>query len=272
MKRRVSKMVFSVLVSALAGSMFVACGSTSEGAADESATTSEAAPSDADVEDDAGVDALEKATVTDARVRTVVHVLRRFSLTTSSGLVMNNDHVTASNLSTALANANSLWKQPALQSVVMNASVVEESPLNLSSMQTLKKTILATTRDDSSASFDAYWKLLDPSKRTDSKALHIYIVPFYGQTLQGVTRLSSSADRRGIIIGSWSNKDGGGTPEKRSITAPPTCASFPRTLAHEFGHALTLQHSDCTDCIMKGCTDVSPVRSKALRGWAQYWQ
>jgi hypothetical protein len=32
---------------------------------------------------------------------------------------------------------------------------------------------------------------------------------------------------------------------------------------------LTLQHEDCTSCIMKGCTDVNPVRAKALQGWAQ---
>lgn len=174
MKCLVSKVVFGVLASALAGSMFAGCASTSEGAEDESAAPSEGPQSDAGTEDDAGVDALEKASVTDARVRTVVHVLRRFSLTTKSGLVMNNNHVTASNLSTALANANAIWKQPDLQSVVMNTSVVEESPLSPSNMQTLKNTILTTTRDDSSASFDAYWELLDPSKRTDSKALHIY--------------------------------------------------------------------------------------------------
>jgi hypothetical protein len=206
----------------------------------------------------------------DESVRTVVHILRRFSQTTPSGLVMNNDHVTVSNVYSALGNANVLWKRPTQKSVVMNVTVVEEDALNPSNAQELKNTIWASDRDNSQSHI-AYWNFFDPSKRTGTKTIHIYIVPFYGQTIQGVAMLSRSA----IIAGSWSNKAGGGTPTKRNLTEFPSdaCAqSFVRTMAHEFGHMLTLQHEDCTSCIMKGCTDVSPVREKALRGWAQYWK
>ncbi len=263
-------LIHLVVVAGVAWSAFSGCVSTSDETADESEATGEAARSD-EGQYDAGVELDDKATTPDATVRTVVHIIRRFSLTTSGGLVMNNDHVTVSNISSALASANTIWKRPTLQSVTMNATIVEENALSPSNSQQLKAAILATTRDNNQA-YKAYPSFFDPSKRSgDNKTLHIYVVPFYGQTLQGVTMLN----RREIIVGSWSNKSGGGAPQKRNITEFPsnTCAqSFVRTLAHEFGHGLTLQHSDCNSCIMQDCTDVNPVRSKALSGWSQYWK
>lgn len=85
------------------------------------------------------------------------------------------------------------------------------------------------------------YNLIDKNNVSHS-AVNIYIVPFMGNGSQGKTLRSKNV----IFIGLWSNKSSHGinTPTKVKLTEPEPFqdGSLSRTVAHELGHILSLQH------------------------------
>ena len=59
--------------------------------------------------------------------------------------------------------------------------------------------------------------------------------------------------------------------QRASTESPQRCVagSLGRTIAHELGHVLSLQHNQCTNCLMDGCgytitsSQVSASRAEA---------
>ena len=135
------------------------------------------------------------------------------------------------------------------------------------------------TRDENGHSDDArlapLYSFMDPNYRSRRSQLgtnlfHIYIYPFIGNTSQGNAMRDFGFH---TVVGSWSNKhNGGGVPARRKNTeSPSNCVdgSLGRTIAHELGHVLSLQHNQCTNCLMDSCgykitsSQISTARAEA---------
>lgn len=84
-------------------------------------------------------------------------------------------------------------------------------------------------------------KLFDPAGFHPT-ALNVYLFPFVGSTYQGFARLSG----KHAVVGMWSDKSSGGkTPPVKVLLVEPEpfkVGSLARTIAHELGHNLGLQH------------------------------
>lgn len=86
-----------------------------------------------------------------------------------------------------------------------------------------------------------------PIKQRDRNVINIYLVPYLGETSQGKTL----PHKKIIIAGEWSDKFSHATlpPEKCLLVEkePMQKGSFSRTIAHELGHIVGLQHPQQND-------------------------
>lgn len=86
-------------------------------------------------------------------------------------------------------------------------------------------------------------QLLDP-KHHNPRSLNVYLLPYLGGTYQGYATLGGN----NAVVGVWSDKYSKGKkpPIKTLLVEPEPMkrGSLTRTIAHEIGHNLTLQHPD----------------------------
>jgi hypothetical protein len=80
----------------------------------------------------------------------------------------------------------------------------------------------------------------------DGSVIHVYLVPYLGETSQGNT----SRKQRRVYLGQWTDKASGGqsppVPFQLAGKDGDRQGSLGRTLAHELGHVLDLKNTDKT--------------------------
>ena len=128
--------------------------------------------------------------------------------------------------------------------------VLPARALNPPDKQQLIAAIVSARRDESGKSDPARVKNLHKLISFDKdnpQVINVYLVPYMGETSQGVT----IPQRKRVIVGQWSDKatHASQAPEKFQLTEQGAFkkGSFSRTLAHELGHVLGLKHPDKND-------------------------
>ena len=105
---------------------------------------------------------------------------------------------------------------------------------------------------------DQFWKLQKTFKiisifgqkllrKNDlTKDIHVYILPFVGDNYQGSATFSKIRPfRKDIFLSDWTNRHSdGGKPHKRNLFPKVRSNSLCKTLGHEMGHVLNLEHHE----------------------------
>jgi Metallo-peptidase family M12B Reprolysin-like len=144
---------------------------------------------------------------------------------------------------TVLPEVNRIWKPAGIRFVIERCQT-RPLPL-LEDRDALIKFVENSKRSDSGAlnrqrvaSID---KLLDPAERHPT-ALNVYLFPYIGSTYQGYARLGGTH----AVCAVWTDKASGGRkPPVRALLIEPEpmkAGSLARTIAHEIGHNLGLNH------------------------------
>lgn len=183
-------------------------------------------------------------------VETPITLPIRFHLTqgakmTVKGQVMETWVQPADLTGTVLAEVNRIWKPAGIQFVVERAQA--EALLKPTHFAELIQIVENSKRGEEevagSGRTAAIGKLLDPAQRHPS-AMNVYLLPYIGATYQGYANLGGNQ----AVIGVWTDK--ASRAEKPPVKAllvepePMKVGSLARTIAHELGHNLGLQHPD----------------------------
>lgn len=142
-----------------------------------------------------------------------------------------------------MAEVNRIWKQAKIQFVIER--IREEPLLAPANRDALLKSVGNARRgDDESAESGRtanIAKLLDPAGRHPS-AHNVYVLPYIGSTYQGYARLGGHQ----VVVGVWTDKPSkGAKPPVKTLLVEPEpmkIGSLARTIAHELGHNLGLNH------------------------------
>ena len=183
-------------------------------------------------------------------VETTITLPIRFHLTqgakmTVKGQVMETWVQPADLTGPVLAEVNRIWKPAGIQFVVERAQV--EALLKPTHFAELIQVVENSKRGEEevagSGRTAAIGKLLDPAQRHPA-AMNVYLLPYIGATYQGYANLGGNQ----AVIGVWTDK--ASRAEKPPVKAllvepePMKVGSLARTIAHELGHNLGLQHPD----------------------------
>ena len=181
---------------------------------------------------------------------TTITLQIRFHLTqgakmTVKGQVMETWVQPADLTGPVLAEVNRIWKPAGIQFVVERAQV--EALLKPTHFAELIQVVENSKRGEEevagSGRTAAIGKLLDPAQRHPA-AMNVYLLPYIGATYQGYANLGGNQ----AVIGVWTDK--ASRAEKPPVKAllvepePMKVGSLARTIAHELGHNLGLQHPD----------------------------
>lgn len=147
-----------------------------------------------------------------------------------------------------MPEVNRIWKQADIRFSI--ESVIEETVPASPALDQFLAEVAAFKRNNeekgAGSPFPLVMKAVDDSKFLPS-AINVYFFPYVGETLQGVSALGGNR----VMVGVWSDKSSGGRkpPQKTLLTEPEpmVIGSLARTMAHELGHSLTLQHPSKQD-------------------------
>ena len=145
---------------------------------------------------------------------------------------------------TVLPEVNRIWK-PA--GIAWNLLAVDVAKSDVSKSERVAKYLEGAARgEDGGSNPELVRNLLSIIPVTDDKvkSVHVCVLPFIGSTLQGI----AIPKRQVAFVGQWTDKPSQGrkAPIRCKIveTGAFVQGSFSRTLAHELGHTLSLQHPD----------------------------
>jgi len=190
-----------------------------------------------------------------------IHIMTDITMIHSSGLVMENWVSPKDIEEIIMPEVNAIWSQANIKWVI--ESIITESVVKGQSYEE-SIAFIASTKRDSAGHSDSdrlphLYSLMQPknmskAEELDKNLFHIYLFPFIGNTSQGNAMRPFNWS---TVVGTWTNKfNRGGTPEKAILIEDHNAfkrGSLSRTIAHEIGHVLNLQHNECeTDCLMGG--------------------
>lgn len=156
---------------------------------------------------------------------------------------------------------NAIWDQANIIWVI--ESIIEEEVVKGDNYQASLNYVVNAVRDSDgkadAARLPHLFSLMQPENMSKPEELgenlfHIYLFPFIGNTSQGN---AMSGFNFHTVLGTWTNKhNNGGIPEKTLLVESQSAfdrGSLSRTIAHEVGHVLNLNHNECSyGCLMGG--------------------
>jgi hypothetical protein len=145
---------------------------------------------------------------------------------------------------TVLPEVNRIWKPAGIE---WNLLAVNNAKSDVSKSEHVARYLEGAARgEDGGSNPELVRNLLSIIPVTDDKvkSVHVCVLPFIGSTLQGL----AIPKRQVAFVGQWTDKPSQGrkAPIRCKIieTGAFVQGSFSRTLAHELGHTLSLQHPD----------------------------
>lgn len=144
-----------------------------------------------------------------------------------------------------IKEVNRIWQQADIKWEIED--VVAELSADIPDKAEQLQFVTNTKRDERGKSdksrLPVLYSLIDKSQHSDT-AYNVYIFPFIGQGSQG----HASRQDNIVVIGAWTNKPtkGKGSAAKAKLVEaePFKQGSLARTVAHELGHMLKLEHPD----------------------------
>ena len=208
-------------------------------------------------------DSLQSNEIEIIKLKLKVHLIQTSPWVHNSGVELST-WVTVNNFKqTIITELNTIWKQANIKWAI--DSIPEEPIFETDNLQEKINYVLESNRDGPFPDRLTYLEdFTQPGSRIEkdedgSFFFHVYLFPFTGNTRQGTAirwRNNNEISFLETFIGTWSNKhNNGGVPEKCLLIEDQNefvRGSLSRTIAHELGHLLTLQHDLCSPCLMKG--------------------
>lgn len=142
-----------------------------------------------------------------------------------------------------ISEVNRIWKPAGIQFVIERAE--PEAVHKPADYAEIIRYVENAKRDENGhgdpVRIQKIMQLVDPAK-SNPRTHNIYLMPYIGGTSQG----NAQFRLKGIFIGTWTDKASGGKnpPVKALLTEkePFKVGSLARTIAHEIGHTLGLNH------------------------------
>ncbi len=142
-----------------------------------------------------------------------------------------------------LIEINRIWKQAGIQFVIERAE--EEAVIKPADYAEIIQYVENAKRDENGhgdpTRIQKIMQLVDPAK-SNPKTHNIYLMPYIGGTSQG----NAQFKLQGIFVGTWTDKASRGlNPPVKTLLSekePFKVGSLARTIAHEIGHTLGLNH------------------------------
>ena len=190
-----------------------------------------------------------------------IHIMTDITMIHPSGINMPS-WVTSTNVKDIIVpEINLIWKQADINWKI--ESIIEENVFKDQSYEESIRFIASTERDSEGRSnperLPHLFSLMNPQNMStadelESNLYHIYLFPFIGNTSQGNAMRGYNFHS---VVGTWTNKHNrGGVPEKTLLTENQNSyirGSLSRTICHEIGHVLGLNHNECeSNCLMGG--------------------
>lgn len=189
------------------------------------------------------------------------HIMKKIVMIHSTSTVMDTWVTPKIIEEEILPEINKIWEQAGIKWVI--ESIIEEDVVKTSKYEESIRFIINTQRDSNGNSDPArlphLYSFMQPQYLSKEEEIgenlfHIYFFPFIGNTSQGNAMREFNFHS---VVGTWTNKhNNGGIPEKTLVTENHNTfnrGSLSRTIAHEIGHVLNLNHNECSErCLMGG--------------------